>query len=316
MINENMKKLMQEIVDYNIKYNEQFKDILDGEIMLMNCLDPNKIFYHGYKDKPYLFIYNLENLIKEDKIYQLDRKTLENKLKPFFKDDKLDVAAALIYQDREYSKNKFVVNKLLFDSGKNFFQILKDLFDLKKIDSKNNTDFNTYWFKNMISYSKEYKDVYNSLKNNILLFSIQSFIENDTNDYKFNKFIDINPMELSRNVRDFIRNTENVREDFPKFVDSYLSNIKELAFTYDKEKTYECSDYYLDAFESIGIEEVVNFINEEYDFYKDQDKTLAYNNYLTKQEIKQENYKAYLDFKYNDYDHPNTDFNYNYLKIN
>lgn len=308
-MNENIKKLMNDIVFYNLNHNEKIKDIILAEKNIMKCLDPEKIWNTEYSKKPYNILYNLEKIINEKDILKVDRDTLKYiHLKKFFKNDTLDFVADNIYQDKKLSADSFVINKILFDSGKNFFKILKDMYDLKQMDSKHHNSFNDYWFKSIKNSDPEYKEIYNNLIKEKNILEINHFIDYQKDlEYKFNKFSDIDPMLLSRDTRDFIRSCEDVRLEFPHFVNSYLSNIKEISFKYDENKTYECSEYYLDSFENIGIQEVVNFINEEYDFYKELDSTILYNERL--KEIS-ENKKAFYDFKYNDHDHPAPSDNY------
>ena len=43
-INENIKKLINDIVFYNLNHNEKIKDIILAEKNIIKCLDPEKIW--------------------------------------------------------------------------------------------------------------------------------------------------------------------------------------------------------------------------------------------------------------------------------
>lgn len=47
-MNENIKKLMNDIVFYNLNHNEKIKDIILAEKNIIKCLDPEKIWNTEY----------------------------------------------------------------------------------------------------------------------------------------------------------------------------------------------------------------------------------------------------------------------------
>jgi len=209
MVPNDIKKLMEDLIDHNFKNNQNINIIVDVESKLFEAMDPNKI---KYNTDPYKLLYNLEEVLNIDDIMNVYPKILKEKFLTIFKDDSIDKALDLYFVDRHYASSSDIPSQVLTGNHKGIIGILnsiKNLWNLKQINTKHIDNYYDTWFNKMYETFPVFKESYNNLTNEIRTIkknerleemvstgcTYQSLDDIEVSDEVSDEVIDINSIE-------------------------------------------------------------------------------------------------------------------------